>query len=132
VEELEHVIAKALLLASPYLVSPYLAAVFGVKLARALTANIAYRHASRDLRVLMRLGNLVKGLTASDAEFRDVVELVKRAEQTSYYIYIFLPEISRALQDFAVTELDRETFRREALELLRLLANLDEVDVPYL
>jgi len=27
VEELEHVIAKALLLASPYLVSPYLAAV---------------------------------------------------------------------------------------------------------
>ncbi|MFZ8806832.1 MAG: hypothetical protein ACO2PN_01840 [Pyrobaculum sp.] len=132
VEELEHVIAKALLLASPYLVSPYLAAVFGEKLARALTVNIAYRHASRDLRVLMHLDNLVNGLTASDDEIRDVVELVKRADQASYYIHIFLPEISRALQDFAVAELDRETFRREALELLRLLANLDEVDVPYL
>jgi hypothetical protein len=132
VEELEYVIAKALLLASPYLASPYLAAVFGEKLARAFNINIAYRHASRDLRVLMRLDNLVNGLTASDAEFRDVVELVKRAEQTSYYSHIFLPEISGALQDFAVAELDRETFRREALELLRLLANLDEVDVPYL
>jgi hypothetical protein len=65
---------------------------------------------------------LIIGLTASDAEFRDVVELVKRAEQILYYSHIFLPEISRALQDFAVTELDRETFRREALELLRLLA----------
>jgi hypothetical protein len=61
-----------------------------------------------------------------------VVKLVKRAEQVSYYSHIFLPEISRTLQDFAVTELDRETFRREALELLRLLANLDEIDVPYL
>jgi hypothetical protein len=132
VEELEHVIAKALLLASPYLVSPYLAAVFGEKLAHALTVNIAYRHASRDLRVLMHLDNLVNGLTASDAEIRDVVELVERAEQTLYYSHIFLPEISRALQDFAVAELDRETFRREALELLRLLVNLDEVDVPYL
>jgi hypothetical protein len=132
VEELEHVIAKALLLASPYLVSPYLAAVFGEKLARALTVNIAYRHASRDLRVLMHLDNLVNRLTASDDEIRDVVELVKRADQASYYIHIFLPEISRALQDFAVTELDRETFRREALELLRLLANLDKIDVPYL
>ncbi len=131
-EELEHVIAKALLLASPYLVSPYLTAVFGEKLAHALTVNIAYRHASRDLRVLMRLDNLVNGLTASDAEFRDVVELVKRAEQVSYYSHIFLPEISRALQDFAVAELDRESFKRETLELLRLLANLDEVDVPYL
>jgi len=89
VEELEHVIAKALLLASPYLVSPYLAAVFREKLARALTVNIAYRHASRDLRVLMHLDNLVKGLTASDDEFRDVVELVKRADQASYYIHIF-------------------------------------------
>jgi hypothetical protein len=108
------------------------AAVFGEKLARALTINIAYHHASRDLRVLMHLDNLVNGLTASDAEFRDVVELVKRADQASYYIHIFLPEISRALQDFAVVKLDRETFRREALELLRLLANLDEVDVPYL
>ena len=81
--------------------------------------------------MLMRLDNLVNGLTASDAEFRDVVELVKRAEQTSYS-HIFLPEIRGALQDFAITELDRETFRRESLELLRLLANLDEVDVPYL
>ena len=80
-EELEHVIAKALLLASPYLVSPYLAAVFGEKLAHALTVNIANRHASRDLRMLMHLDNLVNGLTASDAEFRDVVELVKRADQ---------------------------------------------------
>jgi hypothetical protein len=132
VEELEHVIARALLLASPYLVSPYLAAVFGEKLAHALTVNIAYRHASRDLRVLMHLDNLVNGLTASDAEFRDVVELVKRADQASNYIHIFLPEISRTLQDFAVAELDRETFRREALELLRLLANLDKIDVPYL
>jgi len=131
-EELEHVIAKALLLASPYLVSPYLAAVFGEKLARALTINIAYRHASRDLRVLMHLDNFLKGLTASDDEIRDVVELVRRADQASYYIHIFLPEIRRALQDFAVAGLDRETFRREALELLRLLANLDEVDVPYL
>jgi hypothetical protein len=102
VEELEHVIAKALLLASPYL-----AAVFGEKLARALTVNIAYRHASRDLRMLMHLDNLVKGLTASDAEFRDVVELVKGVEQASYYSHIFLLEISGALQDFAVTELDR-------------------------
>ncbi len=76
----------------------------------------------------MRLDNLVNGLTASDAEFRDVMELVKRAEQVSYYSHIFLPEISETLQDFAITELDRETFRREALELLRLLANLDEVD----
>ena len=89
VEELEHVIAKALLLASPYLVSPYLTAVFGEKLAHALTINIAYRHASRDLRVLMRLDNLVNGLSAGDAEFRDVVELVKRAEQTSYYFTHF-------------------------------------------
>ncbi len=78
-EELEHVIAKALLLALPYLVSPYLAAVFGEKLARALTVNIANRHASRDLRLLMRLDNLVIGLTTSDAEFRNVVKPVKRA-----------------------------------------------------
>ncbi len=92
-EELEHVIAKALLVASPCLVSPYLAAVFGEKLARALTINIAYRHASRDLRVLMHLDNLVNGLTASNAEFRDVVELVKRAEQTSYS-HIFLRRLA--------------------------------------
>jgi hypothetical protein len=30
------------------------------------------------------------------------------------------------------TRIDFKALRREALELLRLLANLDEVDVPYL
>jgi hypothetical protein len=47
--------------------------VFGEKLAHALTINIAYRHVSRDLRVLTHLDNLVNGLTASDAKFRDVL-----------------------------------------------------------
>jgi len=134
-EELEYVIARALLLASPYLVSPYLVAVFGEKLAHALTVNVAYRHASRDLRVLTRLDNLVSRLTAGDAEFRNVMELVRRADQVSHYSHIFLPEVSKALQDFAVTGLDREKFRNEALELLRLLAELpelDEVAEPYL
>ena len=53
-------------------------------------------------------------------------------EPNRHHTPTFFPGISRALQDFAVAELDRETFRREALELLRLLANLDEVDAPYL
>jgi hypothetical protein len=34
--------------------------------------------------------------------------------------------------DAVETCIDFKAFRREALELLRLLANLDEVNVPYL
>ena len=130
-EDLDRAIAKALFLASPYFVSKYLATAVGEDLARALSINVVYRYVSNDLGVLSRLEKITEELQ-NNTELEKIVQLVRRADETSHYLHIFLPELREALERFSIVEMDKDKFRKETLTLLQLLANLHDVKDPHL
>jgi len=76
---LSQVIAKTLIMATPYAVSLYLEPVFGSDLAQLLSISIAREYASRDINVLREFMQYVQEIYDGNEEFRRLIEYINRA-----------------------------------------------------
>jgi len=126
---LNQVIAKTLLMASPYAVSQYLEPVFGPKLAQLLSISIAREYASRDVNVLKEFMQYVQEVYEENEEFRKLIEYINRADDESLYKHIVLYELKRVLEEYD-GHVDRDKLEEDVKKLIEVVGTLHEISAP--
>ncbi|MCU7787504.1 hypothetical protein ODS41_06190 [Pyrobaculum sp. 3827-6] len=126
--DLNHVVAKALLMAAPYAVSRYLEPVFGPKMARLLAVSISRDYASKDVGVLTEFMRLV-GETYNNPEEKTLLEYIYKADDESLYRHIVLFELRKLLEEFNGA-VDKNKLENDVRRLLEVVGNLSSVDDP--
>lgn len=97
---LNQVIAKALLMVTPYAISQYLEPVFGTRLVQLLSISIAREYASRDVNVLKEFMQYIQEVYKENEEFRNLVEYINKADDESLYKRIVLFELRKVLEEY--------------------------------
>jgi hypothetical protein len=128
-EELERILAKTAFLAAPYLVSGHLEPALGRELSRLVSIGIieGYLHAYPN--ILKEFRQLVEEVYGGKADYKEIISLITRADDTSLYKHVFLYELRKILERFG-SRVDRDTLANELKELLRIVAYLEEVNAP--
>ncbi len=129
VTNLQQIIAKLLLMVSPYAVSQYLEPVFGPKLAQLLSISIARRYASREINVLREFTKYVD--EAYDRDFRELLDFIKRADDESLYEHIVLFELRKIL-DAHDGYIDRNKLENDVIDLIKVVGSLHTIDIPII
>jgi len=126
---LHQVMAKTLLMISPYVVSQYLEPVFGSTLARLLSISIAREYASGDVNVLREFSQCVQETYEKDEEFRRLIELIGKADEESLYKHIVLYELKRVLEEYD-GHVDRGKLEEDVKKLIEVVGSLPSMREP--
>ncbi len=123
------VIAKALLMASPYAISQYLEPVFGTKLAQILSVAIARDYASRDINILREFKQYVDEIYKDNNEFRELVEYIDTADDMSLYKHIVLFELKKVLEMYD-GRVNSNWLEEDVRKLIRVVGSLQDIRLP--
>lgn len=126
---LQQVIAKALLMSSPYVVSQYLEPLFGPKLAQLLSVSIAREYASKDVNVLKEFIRYVHEVFEENKEFKSLMEYINRADDESLYKHIVLFELRKILETYN-GQIDRNKLESDVKELIKIVGALHNIREP--
>ncbi len=126
---IEDTLAKIAFLSAPYLVSKYLEPALGEKFSRLVSFGIVENILQTYPRVLTRFKNILYETYGRDSEYREILNMIVRADDTSLYKHVFLYELRRILGIFG-TRVDRDKLIQELKELLHIVANLENIDIP--
>jgi len=129
VSKVEDVLAKTALMIAPYFVSKYLEPSLGEEFSRIISIGLVERVLSDHHNILKKFRELVKELYGKNSEFMELISLIAKADDTSLYTHVFLYEVRRILGWFGA-RVDRERLVSELKDLLRILANLDNISAP--
>jgi len=127
--EIEKVLAKVALLVAPYIISEHLEAALGRDFARLVSIGIVEDIIQNDLAVLREFRAMVREVYGG--LYNEIIDLISRADDTSLYRHIFLYELRKILGIFG-SRVDREKLVSELSQLLRIIADLENADKPYL
>ncbi len=127
--KVEETLAKVAFLSAPYLVSEYLEPALGEKFSRLVSIGVVESMLQTHPSVLTRFRELLDKVYGDNSEYREVLSLITKADDTSLYKHIFLYELRRTLSRFGA-RIDRDRLIHELEELLHTVANLDNIKVP--
>ena len=130
-KNVEKILARIAFLIAPYLVSKHLEPALGEKFSRLISIGIIENILQAYPIVLKECRKLVEETYSTREDYKDIITLISRADDTSLYKHILLYELQRILERFGA-RVDRDQLTNEIKELLRIIANLEEVDAPTL
>ncbi len=125
----EDILAKIAFLSAPYLVSEYLEPALGEKFSRLVSIGVIENILQSHPLILSRFRKLIDEVYGEDSEYKEILSMITKADDTSLYTHIFLYELRRILGRFGA-RIDRNKLTCELKELLHTVANLDNIDVP--
>lgn len=127
--KVEETLAKAAFLLAPYLVSEYLEPALGERFARLVSFGIIENMLQSYPTVLAKFREILDEVYGKSSEYRDLLSLITKADDASLYKHIFLYELRRILSTFG-SRVDSNKLIFELKELLNIVANLENIDVP--
>ncbi len=127
--KLEDILAKVAFLSAPYLVSEYLEPALGEKFSRLVSIGVIENILQTHPPILSRFRKLIEEVYGEDSEYKEILGMITKADDTSLYRHIFLYELRRILSRFGA-RIDRNKLTSELKELLHTIANLDSIDAP--
>jgi len=130
-DKLEDVLARAALMIAPYFVSKHLEPMLGEEFSRVISIGMVERILSDHPHILKKFRELVDKLYGENSEFRELLGLIAKADDTSLYTHVFLYEVKSILGWFKYG-VNREKLVSELKDLLRMLANLENTQVPMI
>ena len=126
---IQEIIAKALVMASPYAISQYLEPVFGTKLARIFSIAIARDYASKDINVLREFEQYVNEIYKENEELRKLIEYINIADDTSLYRHIVLYELKKVLETYN-GQVNKDWLESDMKSLIETVGSLTEISEP--
>lgn len=126
---LEELLAKILIMISPYYVSEYLEPVLGSKLAQLLSISIAREFAAEDLNILKAFNEYLGEIYKEDPETKRLLEDINIADESSLYTHVVLREVSLILRELN-GYVDKDKLFEDYKNLLEVVSRLDSIDVP--
>ncbi len=127
--KVEDILARVAFLSAPYLVSEYLEPALGERFSRLVSIGVIENILQPYPPILNRFRKLVDEVYGADSEYREILSLITRADDTSLYKHVFLYELRRILTRFGA-KVDRDKLIQELKELLHIVANLESIDAP--
>ncbi len=127
--KVEETLAKVAFLSAPYLVSEYLESALGEKFSRLVSIGVVENLLQTHPPVLIRFRKLLDEVYGDSNEYKELLRLITKADDTSLYKHVFLYELRKILNMFGA-RVDRNKLIHELKELLHIVANLENIDVP--
>jgi len=127
--KIEDILAKVALLSAPYLVSENLEPALGEEFSRLVSIGVIENILQAHPHVFASFRKLLNEVYEGSSEYRELLSLMTRADDTSLYKHVFLYELRRVLSAFG-GRVDRDKLINELKELLYVTANLEEIDAP--
>lgn len=127
--KVEEVLAKVALLASPYIVSKYLEPALGEVFSRFISIGVIENMLQEYPAILTKYRELVEKIYGQSSEYREILGMITKADDTSLYSHVFLYELRKILSKFGA-RVDRDKLIQELKELMYMIANLENVDAP--
>jgi len=126
--KVEEILAKVAFLTAPYLISVYLEPALGEEFSRLVSIGIVENILQVHPPILVKFKTLIDE-TYKSTKHRELLSLVYKADDTSLYTHIFLYELRKILGRFG-SRVDKDRLVSELEELLRTLANLENISAP--
>ncbi len=127
--KVEDILAKIAFLSAPYLVSEYLEPALGERFSRLVSIGVVENILQSHPPILNKFRRLIDEVYEEDSEYKEILSMITKADDTSLYKHIFLYELQRILNRFGV-RVDRDRLIHELKELLYIVANLENIDAP--
>ncbi len=128
VDRIEKVLAKVAFLVAPYIVSVYLEPALGYEFSRIVSIGLIENMLQGYPRILRGFKELADE-AFENSRHRELLGLIYKADDTSLYKHVFLYELRRILGRFG-SRVERNMLIDELSELLHVIAELEDVDVP--
>lgn len=127
--KVEEALARVAFLSAPYLVSRYLEPALGEEFSRLVAIGVVENLLQTHPPVLARFRKLIDEAYGANNEYKELLSLITRADDTSLYKHVFLYELREILGMFGA-RVDKSKLIPELKELLHIVANLENIDAP--